>query len=154
MLVPGDGVCESMPTISPLQKGVADMYRGISNDNIAISLLVIELHEELQGYHNPGDAVLNVHAYTLNNRDDSLPLVHSLSIKSARIRNDATIERTALYNSICPSARFVSISFISDSFAYWKTACSRNVSSLNASDVSCAVVTASSSCRWIYQADW
>jgi hypothetical protein len=53
---------------------------------------------------------------------------------------------TLLYNSICPSARLFSISFISASFAYWKVVCSRRVSLLKVSDVSCAVVTASVSC--------
>src|SRR5258707_12782504 len=93
--------------------------------------------------------VLDVHAYTLNNRNDPIPLFHSLA-QHKRIRGlqkeKSRMSLTLLYNSICPSARLPSISFISASFAYWKVVCSRRVSLLKVSEVSWAVVTASVSC--------
>ena len=92
--------------------------------------------------------MLDVHAYTLNNRNDPIPLFHSLAQmgKGAAEKKKGGVSLTLLYNSICPSARLPSISFISASFAYWKVVCSRRVSLLKVSEVSWAVVTASVSC--------
>ena len=63
--------------------------------------------------------VLNVHAYALNNRNDPIPLFHSLAQMSKEAaEKKESVSLTLLYNSICPSARLPSISFISASFAY------------------------------------